>query len=84
MPSPSCVRRWALLPVANPLMAFVPQIAFFLAHLLSGLVVGIVLAIAFRRPAVAGMRAQAVCDTHPGDVLLWRDTRHDIRRFDGN
>jgi multisubunit Na+/H+ antiporter MnhE subunit len=35
-------------------MAFVPQVAFFLAHLLFGLVVGIVLAIAFRRPAVAG------------------------------
>jgi multisubunit Na+/H+ antiporter MnhE subunit len=34
-------------------MAFVPQIAFFLAHLLFGLVVGIVLAITFRRPAVA-------------------------------
>jgi hypothetical protein len=46
--------RWALLPPVNPLMAFVPQIAFFLAHLLFGLVVGIVLALAFRRPAVAG------------------------------
>jgi len=34
-------------------MAFVPQIAFFLAHLLFGLVAGIVLAMAFRRPAVA-------------------------------
>jgi multisubunit Na+/H+ antiporter MnhE subunit len=30
----------------------VPQIAFFFAHLLFGLVVGIVLAIAFRRPVV--------------------------------
>jgi hypothetical protein len=47
------IMRWGLLPSANPLMAFVPQIAFFLAHLLFGLVVGIVLAITFRRPAVA-------------------------------
>ena len=46
--------RWGLLPADNPLMAFVPQIAFFLAHLLFGLVVGIVLAVAFRRPGVAG------------------------------
>jgi hypothetical protein len=45
--------RWGLLPPVNPLMGFVPQIAFFLAHLLFGLVVGIVLAIAFRRPGVA-------------------------------
>lgn len=48
------IMRWALLPLTNPLMAFVPQTAFFLAHLLFGLVVGIVLAIAFRRPGVAG------------------------------
>ena len=47
------ITRWGLLPAANPLMAFVPQIAFFLAHLLFGLVVGIVLALAFRRPGVA-------------------------------
>jgi len=47
------VMRWGLLP-PSPLMAFVPQIAFFLAHLLFGLVVGIVLAVAFRRPAVTG------------------------------
>ncbi len=48
------IMRWGLLPPVNPLMAFVPQIAFFLAHLLFGLVVGIVLAVAFHRPAVAG------------------------------
>jgi hypothetical protein len=48
------IMRWGLLPPVNPLMAFVPQIAFFLAHLLFGFVVGIVLAIAFRRPAVTG------------------------------
>ena len=35
-------------------MAFVPQGAFFLAHLLFGLVAGIVPAITFRRPTVAG------------------------------
>ena len=46
------VLRWGLLPPVNPLMAFVPQIAFFLAHLLFGLVVGIVLAVAFRRRGV--------------------------------
>jgi hypothetical protein len=48
------IMRWGLLPPVNPLMAFVPQIAFFLAHLVFGLVVGIVLAVAFRRPGVAG------------------------------
>ena len=30
------VIRWGLLPSVNPLMAFVPQTAFFLAHLLPG------------------------------------------------
>jgi len=48
------IMRWGLLPAVNPLMAFVPQLAFFLAHLLFGLVAGIVLAVAFRR---AGMTA---------------------------
>jgi hypothetical protein len=48
------VLRWGLLPAVNPLMAFVPQLAFFLAHLLFGLVVGIVLAVAFRRAGMAG------------------------------
>jgi len=48
------IMRWGLLPPVNPLMAFVPQIAFFVAHLLFGLVAGIVLAVAFRRPAVTG------------------------------
>ncbi len=48
------VNRWGLLPLVNPMMGFVPQIAFFLAHLLFGLVVGIVLAMAFRRRGVAG------------------------------
>jgi hypothetical protein len=49
------IQRWGLLPPVNPMMAFVPQIAFFLAHLLFGLVVGIVLAVAFRRATGAGM-----------------------------
>jgi hypothetical protein len=48
------ILRWGLLPSVNPLMAFVPQLAFFLAHLLFGLVAGIVLAVAFRRAAAAG------------------------------
>jgi hypothetical protein len=48
------IQRWGLLPPVNPMMAFVPQIAFFLAHLLFGLVVGIVLAVAFRRAPGAG------------------------------
>lgn len=51
------IMRWALLPSANPLMAFVPQTAFFLAHLLFGLVVGVVLAMAFRRPAASALAA---------------------------
>jgi hypothetical protein len=33
----------------NPLMALVPQTALFLAHLLFGLVDGVVLAVTFRR-----------------------------------
>jgi hypothetical protein len=53
------IMRWGLLPSANPLMAFVPQIAFFLAHLLFGLVVGVVLAVAFRRGGMLGTQAQA-------------------------
>jgi hypothetical protein len=48
------ILRWGLLPGINPLMGFVPQLAFFLAHLLFGLVVGIVLAIAFRRAGLIG------------------------------
>ena len=48
------IMRWALLPPVNPLMAFVPPTAFFLAHLLFGLVAGVVLAAALRRPGIAG------------------------------
>ena len=48
------VMRWGLPPPANPMMGLVPQTAFFLAHLLFGLVIGIVLAMAFRRPGLRG------------------------------
>ena len=46
------VMRWGILPPINPMMGFVPQGWFFVAHLLYGLVVGIVLAVALRRPSV--------------------------------
>ncbi len=38
------VMRWILLPPTNSMMAFVPQWAFFAAHLMFGLVVGVLLA----------------------------------------
>ena len=41
---------WGLLPRVNPLMGFVPETAFFLAHLLFGLMAGMVLAVAFPPP----------------------------------
>ncbi len=53
------VMRRGLLPSAGPLMAFVPQTAFFLAHLLFGLVAGVVLAVVFRRCGMIGASAQA-------------------------
>jgi len=53
------VMRWGLLPSVNPLMAFVPQTAFFLAHLLFGLVAGVVLVVAFRRCGMIGASAPA-------------------------
>ena len=46
------INRWALLPTVNPMMRLVPQIAFFLAHLLFGLLVGTILAMALRRGPV--------------------------------
>lgn len=54
------VMRWGLLPSVNPLMAFVSQTAFFLAHLLFGLVVGMVLAVALRRCGMIGAASRAV------------------------
>ena len=53
------VMRWGLLPSVNPLMAFVPQTAFFFAHLLFGLVAGVVLAVTFRRRGMLGGSARA-------------------------
>lgn len=47
------VMRFGLLPSINPMMGFVPQIAFFMAHLLFGLVVGVGFAMAYERRAVA-------------------------------
>lgn len=49
------VMRWGLLPPTNPMMALVPQIAFFLAHLLFGLIVGVFLAVALRRRSLAAV-----------------------------
>jgi len=46
------VNRFVFLPHANPMMAVVPQIAFFFAHLLFGLVVGTVFAMAYDRRSV--------------------------------
>ena len=37
------VNVWILLPATNPMMAFVPHLAFFLAHLVFGFAVGLVL-----------------------------------------
>lgn len=53
------VMRFGLLPSTNPLMGFVPQIAFFIAHLLFGLVVGMGFALAFERRFVeSSLRAK--------------------------
>lgn len=49
------VNRWAILPPIAPMMGLVPQTAFFLAHLLYGLVVGTVLAMVLRRDSVSGL-----------------------------
>lgn len=46
------INRWALLPPTNPMMGLVPQIAFFLAHLLFGLVVGAVIAMVLERSSL--------------------------------
>lgn len=43
------INRWLLLPPTNPMMALVPQLAFFLTHLLFGLIVGTGLAMALLR-----------------------------------
>lgn len=46
------INRWALLPPTNPMMALTPQIAFFLTHLLYGLIVGTGLAMTLRSQSV--------------------------------
>ncbi len=46
--------RWVLLPPTNSMMAFVPQSWFFIAHLMFGLVVGMILA-----PVLAGSSASS-------------------------
>ncbi|MGH3494720.1 MAG: hypothetical protein ACRDQ1_16005 [Sciscionella sp.] len=46
------INRWALLPPTNPMMALTPQLAFFLTHLLYGLIVGAALAMMLRRRSV--------------------------------
>lgn len=46
------VNRFVFLPHTNPMMGLVPQIAFFLAHLLFGLIVGTVFAMAYDRRSV--------------------------------
>ncbi len=48
------VMRFGLLPSTNPMMGFVPQIAFFFAHLLFGLIVGVGFAVASSNGALAG------------------------------
>lgn len=80
------VMRWGLLPSADPLMAFVPQTAFFLAHLLFGLVAGVVLAVMFRRCGMIG-GAQAgrgrhcyPADSYAAAVVRCAFTRQDPDR----
>ena len=46
------INRWAILPPVDPMMSLVPQIAFFLVHLLFGLVVGTILAMVLRQGPV--------------------------------
>ncbi len=43
------INRWIVLPLTNPLMAFVPQLAFFIAHLMFGMIVGYALALTVQR-----------------------------------
>ena len=47
------INVWILLPATNPMMALVPQPAFFLAHLLFGLGVGLVLVRVLKSRAIA-------------------------------
>jgi hypothetical protein len=59
----SVIMRWGLLPPTTPMMALVPQLAFVLAHLLFGLVVGVVLAAAvtrYRQPLTGPTRNEVI------------------------
>jgi hypothetical protein len=47
------IMRFGLLPSTNRMMRFVPQTAFFLSHLLFGLIVGAGFAVAFQRRGLA-------------------------------
>ena len=47
------IMRFGLLPSTNQMMGFVPQIAFFLSHLLFGLIVGAGFALAFQKYSLA-------------------------------
>lgn len=49
------INRWVLLPTVNPMMSLVPQIAFFITHLLFGLIVGTMLAMQLRRESVSAL-----------------------------
>lgn len=46
------VNRWVILPAIDPMMRLVPETAFFIAHLLFGLVVGAGIALITRREGV--------------------------------
>lgn len=52
------VMRWGLLPALNPMMLLVPQVPFFFAHVLYGLLVGAVLARVMPRFAGQGTGGQ--------------------------
>jgi len=46
------VNRWVILPAIDPMMKLVPETAFFIGHLLFGLVVGLGIAMIARREGV--------------------------------
>ncbi|MBW8077217.1 MAG: hypothetical protein GJU76_03880 [Gallionella sp.] len=54
------VNRWIILPHANPMMSRVPQLTFFLAHLLFGATVGLILAGTLRRESVRSLIPSAI------------------------
>ncbi len=55
------VNRWVILPAIDPMMKLVPETAFFIGHLLFGLVVGVGIAmIARREGALSGDRIGAL------------------------